>query len=77
MKKKNIPPHLAFVKVEIHPGIWGNGRVFHNNDHYKTVTVSGITQDIDGLIYDKGFWFQWTVQLNHSILKHKWELLQL
>lgn len=73
---KKIPKHLSFVSVEIHPGIWGNGRVYHNHDSYKTITVSGVSQDKDGLFYDPGYWFEWTVQLNHSTLKHKWVPLQ-
>lgn len=72
----NIPDHLSFVTVEIHKGIWGNGRVYHNQDSNKTVTVSGVSQDIKGKFYDKGYWFEWTVQLNHPTIIHKWRLLQ-
>jgi len=68
--KDKIPEHLTFVRVEVHEGIWGCGRVYHNNDHYKTVTVSGVTQD------ENGDWFEYTVQLNHPHIVHKWELLQ-
>jgi hypothetical protein len=75
-QKEEFPPHLAFVEVEIHDGILGYGRVYHNLDHYKTITVSGVSQDVDGIFYDKGFWFEWQVQLNHPYIKHKWKILQ-
>jgi hypothetical protein len=75
-KIKEYPPHLSFVEVEIHPGLKGFGRVYHNQDFYKTISVSGVTCDVDGVMHDKGFWFEWSIQLNHPHIKVKWKILQ-
>lgn len=73
---EEYPPHLSFVEVEIHPGLKGFGRVYHNQDFYKTISVSGVTCDVDGVMHDKGFWFEWSIQLNHPHIKVKWKMLQ-
>jgi hypothetical protein len=81
MNNTNYPPHLSFVEVEIHPGIKGVGRVYYQTQNIhpsyeEIISVSGVSCDVDGLFYEKGFWFEWTVQLNHLYIKHNWKLLQ-